>query len=126
MFFASGQEMMVDMVKVIAQTAFSQGTTGIFQEYEAEAMPHIFLWICAGSPQSEKWLYHCTDFCKAIRQGKVVAFRAVLGEAKGLHERELDVSRLTPFTADDVCSMMREAVKGIRSFSGSRKGNAML
>ena len=123
-FFASGQEMIVDAVKVIAQTAFNQGTTVVFQEYEA--MPHIFLWTCAGSPQSEKCWNDWTNFCKAIRQGKTVACRAVLVEPKGLHERELDISRLTPLTADEACSMIREAVKGMRSFTGSKKGNAML
>ena len=76
MWFASGQEMIIDAVRVIAQTAFNQGTTVVFQEYEA--MPHIFLWRCPGSPQSEKCWSDWATFGKAIGEGKTVASRAVL------------------------------------------------
>lgn len=124
MFFASGQEMIVDAVKVIAQTAFNQGTTVVFQEYEA--MPHIFMWTCAGSPQSEKCWKDWADFCKAIHRGKTVASRAVLVEPEGLHERELELSKLTPLTVEDARRMMKEAVKGVKSFTGPKKGYAML
>lgn len=124
MFFASGQEMIVDAVKVIAQTAFNQGTTVVFQEYEA--MPHIFLWSCAGSPQSEKCWNDWANFCKVIQQGKTVASRAVLVEPKGLHEVELDLSKLTPLTVDVACGIIKEAAKSIRNYTGQKKGNAML
>lgn len=124
LWFASGQEMIVDAVKVIAQTAYSQGTTVVFHEYKA--MPHIFLWRCPGSPQSEKCWSDWAEFCKAIDEGKPVASRAVLVEPKGLHEHDLDVSKLTPLTVDDAYGMMREATKSIRSFTGQKKGNAML
>ena len=124
MFFASGQEMIVDGVKVIAQTAFSQGTTVVFQEYEA--MPHIFLWSCAGSPQSRKCWHDWAGFCKAIEQGRTVASRAVLVKPKGLHEVGLNINKLTPLTVNDAYRMMREAAKKIRSFSGHQMGISML
>lgn len=124
MFFASGQEMIVDGVKVIARTAFNQGTTVVFQEYEA--MPHVFLWLCAGSPQSEKCWNDWANFCKAIQQNKPVASGAVLVEPKGLHEVELDISKLTPLTVDDARGMMREAAKNLRSYTGQQKGIAKL
>jgi acetyl esterase/lipase len=124
MFFASGQEMILDAVKVIAQTTFNQGTSVIFEEYEA--MPHIFLWSCAGSPQSEKCWNDWANFCKAIQQGKVVASRAVLVEPKGLREVELDVGKLTPLTVSDACGMIREAANNTRGFTGQKRGRAML
>jgi acetyl esterase/lipase len=119
MFFASGQEMIIDAVKVIAQTAFKQGTTVVFQEYEA--MPHIFLWSCGGSPQSEKCWNDWAGFCKAIQQGKIVASRAVFVKPKRLHEVALDVSRLTPLTPDDACGIMKTAAKNIEAFTGQKK-----
>ena len=124
LWFASGQEMIVEAVKVIVQTAYSQGTTVVFQEYEA--MPHIFLWRCPGSPQSEKCWSDWADFCKAIAGGRTVASRAVLVEPRGLHEKDLDISKLTPLTVDDAYGMMREATTRMKSFTGQKKGNAML
>ncbi len=124
MWFASGQERIVDAVKVIAQTAFRQGVTVVFQEYEA--MPHIFLWRCAESPQSQKCWSDWAEVCKALFEGKAVASRGVLVKAKALQEEKLDIGDLTPMTVDDACGLMKDAVKNLTVFTGQKMGNAML
>ncbi|MCJ1379807.1 hypothetical protein MMC17_002910 [Xylographa soralifera] len=52
MWFASGEEQIIDGAKVVAQTAFQQNVNVVFQEYEA--MPYTFMWQYPDSSQSKK------------------------------------------------------------------------
>jgi len=50
LWFSSGQKIIADGAKLIAQTAFGQGTSVVFREYEF--MPHSFATQILKSPQS--------------------------------------------------------------------------
>ena len=124
LWFASGQEQIVDGAKVIAQTAFGQGVTVVFQEYEA--MPHIFMWRFVDSPQAQKCWIGWADACKRLGEGKSIISRGILVEMKGLRVKEVDLTRLTPLTADDAGAIMKGAAHKYKIFTGRKEGGAVL
>ena len=124
MWFASGQEQIVDGVKLIAQTAFSQGVTTVLQEYGA--MPHIFMWRFAESPQARKCWTDWANACKALAEGRIIHSSAVFVEPNGLAPRELDPAHLTSLSTDTALDLMKMASRKFKVFDGPRTGDVML
>lgn len=124
LWFASGQEQLVDAVKVIAQTAFGQGVTVVFQEYEA--MPHIFMWRFPEAPQVRRCWTDWAEMCKALVSGAPVASQGLLIKAKGLQAMELDLSNLSPLSVEDARSLMEKGIQKLTVFKGHKPGGAML
>jgi len=118
LWFASGQEQLVDPVKVIAQTAFEQGVSVSFQEYEA--MPHIFMWYFPDSPQAQKCWADWADTCKILVQGGSIPSVGTFVHARGMQISHLDLKTLAPFTIDAARSLMRKASNRFETFTGPK------
>jgi acetyl esterase/lipase len=116
LWFASGQEMIVDAPKLIAQTAFSQGTTVVFQEYES--MPHIFMTQFLDSSQSRKCWSDWAGVCKSLINADAITSKAEFIKAKGLQIEQLDLTKLTVLTVEEARRRMRQAAKAMTPFTG--------
>ena len=116
MWFAYGQEQILDAGRVIAQTAFHQGVSIAFQEYEA--MPHAFPLWHRNSPQTRKFWIDWATACRKLAGGKGLTSKACLVEAKDLQERALDVVNMTSLTVHKARDMMNMAAKNMENFTG--------
>ncbi|KAJ8065003.1 hypothetical protein OCU04_007306 [Sclerotinia nivalis] len=99
LWFASGQEQIVDGARLVAQTAFSQGVPVALQEYEG--MPHTFFWMFGKAPQTRKILADWAEAIVALGEGKELASKAEFIYAKGLKSEELDLENLVPFDVEE-------------------------
>jgi acetyl esterase/lipase len=124
LWFASGQEMIVDAAKLIAQTAFSHGTTVIFQEYES--MPHIFMTQFLDSPQSRKCWNDWAEVCKSLINDDAITSKAEFIKAKGLQAEQLDLTKLTILTVEEARRRMRQAAMAMTPFTGKREDMSKL
>lgn len=96
LWFASGQEQIVDASRLVIQTAHRQGVAVTLQEYEG--MPHTFFWLFGQAPQTKKVL---EDWSMAIRnfaKGSIPASRAEMIRIKGLVVTSMQLTELVTFT----------------------------
>ncbi|KAF7927360.1 uncharacterized protein EAE97_010035 [Botrytis byssoidea] len=95
LWFASGQEQIVDGSRLVAQTAFSQGVPVVLQKYEG--MPHTFFWVFSKAPQTRKILADWAEVIVAFAEGKKLVSKAEFIHAKGLKTEELNLKNLVSF-----------------------------
>lgn len=106
LWFASGQEQLVDSAKLVAQTAHAQGVSVTLQEYEM--MPHTFFLFFRQAPQTKKVLADWADAVLAFGSGrKPPPSSAWFIHAKGLVAKPLDVGNLVPFGVAQAREIMR-------------------
>ena len=109
LWFASGQEQLVDAPKLIAKVAFSQGVTVYFQEYQA--MPHIFLWRFGKSPQAKMCWTEWAKICTEMVAGRAPPSKALLVQVKDLRKQELDLANLIPLDLEKMGRLVDGKVK---------------
>lgn len=112
MFSATGEELLSDEEKYVAQKASGQGVKVVFEEYEA--MPHCFALALAHLDASRRFLDSWAKFCREVVENPEGVFAgAVRIKAKTLEEEKLDVGSLVAFTEDEVLVRMRKRVKTV-------------
>ena len=124
LWFASGEEQVVDASRLLAQTAYAQGVTISLQEYEG--MPHSFYFAFPTAPQSKKVL---ADWAKAIvdlARGLKLVSRASFIQAKGLQPKELDITALVPFSVDEARGFMWKQALTYKVPSFHKQGTSLL
>lgn len=99
LWFASGQEQIVDGSRLVAQTAYSQGVSVVLQEYEG--MPHTFFWIFGKAPQTRKILKEWAEAIVGFGEGRGLVSKAEFIRAKGLESEEMDLKVLVPFGVEE-------------------------
>lgn len=104
MWFACGEEMLLDDSRVLAQRAATQDCTIVFTEYEA--MPHCFQFLL-NMPQTEHSLQACADFCRACTERPAQMSSEARRVTTSMEVRPLDVRKLTNITFDQVRDGMR-------------------
>lgn len=124
LWFASGQEQIVDGAKLIAKCAFNQGVEVAFQEYEG--MPHTFMWRFHQSPQAQKCWHDWAAICKSLVKDHTIPSRAIFVQVEGLKEVDLDLPSLTQLTVDEARQMMRDASTRFEPFTGQKLAGALL
>ncbi|KAF7935494.1 hypothetical protein EAE99_002474 [Botrytis elliptica] len=104
LWFASGQEQIVDGSRLLAQTAFSQGVPVVLQEYEG--MPHTFFWVFGKAPQTRKILGDWAGAIVAFGEGKKSVSKAEFIHAKGLKTEELNLKNLVSFGVAEASELL--------------------
>ncbi|TEY73233.1 hypothetical protein BOTCAL_0081g00250 [Botryotinia calthae] len=92
LWFASGQEQIVDDSRLVAQTAFSQEVPVVLQEYEA--------------PQKRKILVDWAEAIVAFGEGKKLVSKAEFIHAKGLKTEELNLMSLVSFSVAEASELL--------------------
>lgn len=118
MWLSSGQEQLVDGVKLLVQTAFRQGVNTTFFEYEA--MLHCWPVVFADSPQSQKFWEEWATAIVAMAEGKLGSGRAAFVRTD-LSEEKLQLDQLVGLTREQARVMSVEATKDMRHFTGENK-----
>ncbi|TGO42799.1 hypothetical protein BHYA_0005g00640 [Botrytis hyacinthi] len=104
LWFASGQEQIVDGSRLVAQTAFSQGVPVVLQEYEG--MPHTFFWVFSKAPQTRKILADWAEVIVGFAEGKKLVSNAEFIHAKGLKTEELNLKNLVSFGVAEASELL--------------------
>ena len=117
-WFASGQEQIVDGVKVLAKKLSGQGVAVFFQEYEL--MPHCFMWALSNSPQYRKIWGDWSGACKMLLRGEKFTTGAELVQAKGLESVRVEIENLTTLTSDEARELIVKAAKTFSDFTGQK------
>jgi acetyl esterase/lipase len=107
LLFICGEERAADSSKVIAQRAFDQGVSVVWEQYEG--MPHIFMQLMGKLPHSrmsmERWASFCVDCVAGVKVGSCGTFV----EVETLQRREAKMSNLTDLTVEEaVCRMQAQ------------------
>ena len=110
------KERIVDGAKVVAQLVARQAVPIVWDEYEF--MPHNWPMIFPNHPHSLKCYDSWADACSRFVEGAPITTKGSYTELGSLHTSSLDVKSLTPFTSEEVESLMREKQKTIRPFTG--------
>jgi acetyl esterase/lipase len=116
LWFASGQEQVIDGIKIVAKTASSQGVEVIFYEYES--MPHTFMWVLSESPQHQKFWDDWTEACKMLVKGASPPSRGGFVEVLGLTTKHVKIEELTQITAKEARNLVNEASRTFPVFVG--------
>jgi acetyl esterase/lipase len=107
MYIATGTELLTDEGKYVAMRAAGQGVPVVFEEYEA--MPHCFAMFLNALPGARRAFTGWAGFIQEVVENpEEVRTRGTLIKAKTLEEVPLEVTSLTSFTHEEVCSRMRE------------------
>lgn len=108
LWIVTGQELLTDEAKHVAMKAASQSVPVVFEEYEA--MPHTFAMILA-VPGSRRCFQGWSDFIDAVvKQPKDIKTKGTRFTSQTLEEMDLDVTKLSSFTDDEVMVRMKERV----------------
>lgn len=118
LWFVSGQEQIVDGVKVLSKTARSQDVCVFFQEYEA--MPHCFMWLLGDSPQSRKCWNEWAEVCIKLVGGEAFMSGAEFVRVEGLSTTPGEVQDITKLTGDEARSLIIDTAKNFTVFTGQR------
>jgi acetyl esterase/lipase len=110
MYIGTGTELLTDEDKCLAARAASQGVPVVFEEYEA--MPHCFAMILKNLPASTRYFAGWAGFIRQVVESPgVVKTRGLLIKPKSLEEEPLEVTRLVPWTFEEVRERVRERVQ---------------
>ena len=102
----TGEEMLSDEDKVIAQRISKQG--GVISWLQFEAMPHCFNMMMEWLGESRMAWNEYAGFVKNVVEGNVTEGGWFV-EAKSLKKREVDIRKLTELTDQDVDRLMEES-----------------
>lgn len=105
LLFICGEERAADSNKVIAQRAFDQKVSVVWEQYEG--MPHIFMQLMDKLPHSKMSMEKWAQFCVSCVDGNEVASRGAVVEVETLQRREVEMSRLTDMTVEEARSRMQ-------------------
>lgn len=118
LWFASGQEQILDSVRVVTQVAAEQGVPVVLKEYEA--LLHCFPIVFRDSAQAAKVWEEWADVCKALVSGEQLQSRAARVRVRGLKEQEVPFDQLTSLTLEDVRILMRQATRRLPIYRGKK------
>ena len=118
MWFACGQEQMIDESSLIAQEAARQGVSVQWTEYVE--MPHLFAFRFPGFPQSSHVFKSWTDFIKACVSRNVIKSRAVKVPVTDLREEELRLDQLLSISQDTLRTLMRQKQLERKAYTGKK------
>jgi hypothetical protein len=124
MWFACGQEQMVDDSSLIARKAAEQGVRVQWTEYID--MPHLFAFKFPKFPQSMHVFKSWTDFMQACVSGKLVEVRALRVHSTDLEEEELQVDQLLDVPDVELQTLMKQKQSERKVYTGKRAPNSNL
>jgi len=106
LLFICGEERAADSNEVIAQRAFDQGVSVVWEQYEG--LPHIFMQLMDKLlPHSRMSIERWAGFCVDCVDGNGVGSWGAVVEVETLQRREVDMSKLTTMTVDEAVSRMQ-------------------
>jgi acetyl esterase/lipase len=109
MWIQTGQELLTDEDKYIAQIAASQGVKVVFEEYET--MPHCFAMVLEKLAASKKCFSNWAGFVsQVVERPESVETKGTLIKPKSLQEVKLDVGALSEMKESEVRERMKERV----------------
>lgn len=115
LWFALGEERMVDAAKLVAQNAAQQGVR--VQWLEFEAMPHNWPMLFPTFWQSERCMQEWASVCLSFRQGDKIPDRAERVRTDGQSENQ-DLRQLIGLSMTEVESVMRLKQASLRPWTG--------
>lgn len=118
LWFVSGQEQIIDGVKVLVRTAASQNVSVFFQEYEA--MPHCFMWRLGDSPQARKCWDDWAGACVKLARGDTFITGAEIVHAKGLKTTAVEFEDLTKITTEEAHRIIADVSEDYSVFTGQK------
>ncbi|KAL9023040.1 MAG: hypothetical protein Q9196_007417, partial [Gyalolechia fulgens] len=118
MYMAVGsKERIVDGARYFAQLVATQGAPILWDEYEL--MPHNWPMGFPRHPLSEQCYSSWAKACSRFVNGPPIQSHGTFTTFEGSPVRELDVTKLTPLSKNDVARLMRRKQSSIRPFTGT-------
>lgn len=125
MWFAYGEEQLVDDGRMIAGQVLDCGGTVQFAEYEG--LPHIFAFLFPAIPQSAHLIGSWADFCLQCAQNpNKIESISIRYEATDRNLVGKKIERLTDLDEETVRSLMQEKKKQYKVWTGKRGNKVSL
>lgn len=112
-----GEERLSDGVKVLAQTAATQGVTVRWEEFKA--MPHNWPMLFLGWWQSTRCIEHWAEACVLFSHGEHIGNRAEEVDTEG-QVKEVDIRELTELGPQEAEKFMRAKQASSRPWTGGQ------
>lgn len=118
MWFSVGQERMADSSKIIAQTAYNDGVSVQWSQYEA--MPHCWMFFMPKLPQAIQVYKRWGEACRQLAEADGLESRGCWIGVEKLEESAVDLSRLTSLVPKEARNIIKAKVKTMKVFHGKR------
>ena len=124
MWFAMGQERILDAAKIVAQTAARDGVPVLWNEYER--MPHCWISFVPRMPHTTHCYRAWGEACRKLGEGQEFRTRGRMIYIDSLKETEVDTRNLISLSPEEAESRIRGKALQMKSWVGKRRGGPSL